>query len=103
MRIFVTGALGFIGAHFVERALAAGHEITGLYRSADGDKAELLRKLTAQGAHLSLGDVLEPDTYRASLAGADCICHFAAAFKGSGHTEEEFTRINVGGTERLLA
>jgi nucleoside-diphosphate-sugar epimerase len=103
MRIFVTGALGFIGAHFVERALAAGHDITGLYRTADGDKAELLRRFTVQGARLSPGDVLEPETYAALLKGAECICHFAAAFKGSGHSEEEFIRINVAGTERVLS
>ncbi len=103
MRIFVTGALGFIGAHFVERALVAGHEITGLYRSAVGDKAELLRRLTAQGARLCQGELLEPESYAAQLQGADCICHFAAAFKGSGHDDADFTRINVTGTERLLA
>jgi len=102
MRIFVTGALGFIGAHFIERALAAGHAITGLYRSAEGDKADSLRKFTAQGAQLLQGDILEPDTYRELLDNVDCICHFAAAFKGSGHTEEEFTRANVVGTERVL-
>jgi nucleoside-diphosphate-sugar epimerase len=102
MRIFVTGALGFIGAHFIERALAAGHAITGLYRSADGDKAESLRKFTAQGARLLQRDMLEPDTYSELLQDVDCICHFAAAFKGSGHSDEDFTRANVVGTERIL-
>jgi nucleoside-diphosphate-sugar epimerase len=102
MRIFVTGALGFIGAHFVERALAAGHEIRGLYRGPHPGQAELLRKLTAQGAQLQPGDLLEPNTYAQALQGVDCICHFAAAFKGSGHTEDDFVRINVTGTERVL-
>jgi nucleoside-diphosphate-sugar epimerase len=102
MRIFVTGALGFIGAHFIERALAAGHAITGLYRSADGDKAEALRRFTAQGAHLVQRDMLEPDTYSELLKDVDCICHFAAAFKGSGHSDADFTRSNVEGTERVL-
>lgn len=103
MRIFVTGALGFIGAHFVQRALAAGHEITGLYRRADGEKADLLRKLTTQGAKLASGDVLEADSYSALLENVDCICHFAAAFKKSGHSEAEFTETNVLGTECVLA
>jgi dihydroflavonol-4-reductase len=102
MRIFVTGALGFIGAHFIERALAAGHAITGLYRSANGDKAETLRKFTAQGVRLLQRDILEPDSYSELLQGVDCICHFAAAFKGSGHSDEDFNRANVIGTERIL-
>lgn len=102
MNIFVTGALGFIGAHFAERALAAGHQVTGLYRSAEGDKQELLEALEQQGALLAQGDVLAPERYEASLAGADCVCHFAAAFKGASHTEEDFQRINVQGTEALL-
>jgi len=102
MRIFVTGALGFIGAHFVERALAAGHRITGIYRSADGDKADSLHRFRVQGAILHEGDILEPDTYAALLDDVDCICHFAAAFKGSGHTDEDFIRINVDGTECVL-
>ena len=102
MRIFVTGALGFIGAHFVERALAEGHEVRGLYRGPQPGQAELLRKFTAQGAQLRPGDVLEPESYESMLQGVDCICHFAAAFKGSHHTDDDFTLINVTGTERVL-
>src|SRR6188768_2933816 len=102
MRIFVTGALGFIGAHFVERALASGHEICGVYRGPTDEQAELLRRFTLQGARLQRGDVLERESYESFMAGADCVCHFAAAFKGSGHTDEDFNRINVEGTERVL-
>ena len=102
MRIFVTGALGFIGAHFVERALIEGHEITGLYRGPQPGQAELLRKFTAQGARLLPGDVLEPESYTGLLQGVDCVCHFAAAFKGSHHTDDDFTLINVTGTERVM-
>lgn len=102
MRIFVTGALGFIGAHFVQRALGAGHAITGLYRGAEGEKGELLRKITAQGAQLAQRDILESERYASLLRDVDCVCHFAAAFKGSGQTDEEFQRINVEGTERVL-
>lgn len=102
MRIFVTGALGFIGSHFVSRALAAGHQILGLYRRADGDKADLLRTFSTQGAHLVRGDVLDPESYAHLLDGVDCVCHFAAAFKGSGHSDADFDRINVTGTQHLL-
>lgn len=101
-RIFATGALGFIGGHFIERALAAGHPVVGLYRSAEADKQQLRYALEAQGAVLVQGDVLEPENYEALLAGIDCVCHFAAAFKGATHTEADFQRINVEGTERVL-
>jgi dihydroflavonol-4-reductase len=103
MRIFVTGALGFIGAHFVERALAAGHEVVGLYRGTAGQKAELLRKFSAQGARLLQCDILEPDAYVELLQGVDCICHFAAAFNSSDLSEADFIRINAEGTSKVMA
>jgi nucleoside-diphosphate-sugar epimerase len=102
MKIFVTGALGFIGAHFAERALAADHQVAGLYRTAEGDKRELRRQLEHAGAILVQGDVLEPEGYQSLMEGAECVCHFAAAFKGATHTEEDFHRINVLGTETVL-
>ena len=103
MKIFVTGALGFIGSHFVERALAGGHRVLGLFRSSSGEKQALLSSLTRQGAHLVQGDVLAPEAYREALQGTDCVCHFAAAFKGATYSEADFHRVNVGGTEALLA
>ncbi|MET0985885.1 MAG: NAD(P)-dependent oxidoreductase [Steroidobacteraceae bacterium] len=102
MRFFVTGALGFIGAHFIDRALAEGHTVLGLYRSASGRKERLLRSLTDKGAHLKRGDVLDPNSYRPLLTGVECVCHFAAAFNGPFHSEQEFHDINVKGTEALL-
>jgi nucleoside-diphosphate-sugar epimerase len=102
MRIFVTGALGFVGAHFVERALAAGHQVTGVYRSAAASKGKLLSSLTRQGARLVQGDILEPSTYQEALHGAECVCHFAAAFKGSSYDENDFRRVNVTGAETVL-
>jgi nucleoside-diphosphate-sugar epimerase len=102
MKIFVTGALGFIGAHFVERALAEGHKVSGIYRSASGDKQQLLQLLTSKGAKLQQGDVVAPESYERLLVGMQCVCHFAAAFKDPLHSEEEFHRINVKGTERVL-
>ena len=102
MKIFVTGALGFIGSHFVERALAAGHGITGLYRRINQDKRALLVSLTRQGANLAQGDILKADAWQYRMRGADCVCHFAAAFKESALREEDFHRVNVIGTETVL-
>jgi nucleoside-diphosphate-sugar epimerase len=103
MRMFVTGATGFIGAHFVECALAAGHDVTGLYRS-DGPKHRIgIEQLRAHGAILRRGDILNPDSFAAELRGVDCVCHFAAAFRESGADEAYFERMNVEGTANVAA
>lgn len=102
MRIFVTGALGFIGAHFVEKALAAGNAVVGLYRSAPPDKEALLGHLTALGANMRRGDILDVNSYEDALRGVDCVCHFAAAFKEANAPEEFFHRANVEGMLAVL-
>ena len=83
MRVFVTGATGFIGAHFIERALGAGHTVTGLYRSKRFDDAPISNLLRERGASLLRGDILHPESFESSLNGVDCVCHFAGALKSA--------------------
>jgi nucleoside-diphosphate-sugar epimerase len=99
VHIFVTGAAGFIGSHFIERALAAGHRVTGLYRR---ERPALLGHLRRLGADLRCGDILNGDTVGAASAGADAACHFAGAFKESDAGRDYFERVNVQGTETVL-
>lgn len=98
MRIFVTGATGFIGAHFIERALAEGHQIIGLYRSDGPRHRTCIEHLRARGADLRRGDILAPESFVGALAGVDRVCHFAAAFRESGADQAYFDRMNVEGT-----
>jgi nucleoside-diphosphate-sugar epimerase len=101
MRLFVTGATGFIGAHFVERALAEGHRVIGLYRS-DGPRHRAgVEHLRALGAELWRGDILQPGTFSDALDQVDCVCHFAAAFRESGADEAYFDRMNVEGSANV--
>jgi dihydroflavonol-4-reductase len=95
VRIFVTGANGFIGSHFMDHAAAAGHYVIGLQRGPS----------TARGSGLEIrtGDVRDPDSFGAALRGADCVCHFAAAFREAGEAEDHFHRVNVEGTAKLMA
>jgi nucleoside-diphosphate-sugar epimerase len=102
MRIFVTGATGFIGAHFVERALDAGHAITGMYRTNGGRRNECISHLRERGAELRRGDILDFDSIVDAMRGADCVCHFAAAFRESGADQDYFDRINVAGTANVV-
>lgn len=72
MRIFVTGATGFIGSHFVNHALAAGQEVVALRRSAESvPPIELPREPT--WLTKSMGQITERD-----LAGMDVVVHLAA-------------------------
>jgi len=96
VRIFVTGANGFIGSHFMDHAAAAGHSVIGLQRANGHHPAR-------NGAELRNGDVRDPESFAAALQGVECVCHFAAAFKEAGEDEAHFHRVNVEGTAKLMA
>jgi dihydroflavonol-4-reductase len=102
MKLFVTGATGFIGAHFIECALEAGHSVIGLCRSESPRQKALVDQLTHRGAVLHRGDVLHPHTFAEAMRGADCVCHFAAAFREADADEAFFNRMNVEGTVNVL-
>lgn len=72
MRIFVTGATGFIGSAIVKELLAAGHQVLGLTRSDAGARA-----LESIGADVHRGDIDKPDTLRRGAEQADGVIHTA--------------------------
>jgi nucleoside-diphosphate-sugar epimerase len=94
MKVLVTGATGRVGSRLVPRLLRQGHEVRILVRSRE--RAE---PLTALGAEPVVGDLLEPDSLKPAVRGAEAVVHLAAFFRGA--SAEEAHAVNLTGTVSL--
>jgi len=105
MRVFVTGATGFIGAPVVKELIAAGHKVLGMVRSDQGAKA-----LAAIGAEAHHGSLEDLDSLRKGATASDAVIHLAFIHDWSNFAENcEIDRRSiealgsvVAGSDRLL-
>ena len=72
MKVFVTGATGFIGTELVKELIAAGNQVRGLTRSEAG-----AQQLEAVGAEVHRGTLQDLDSLRGGAAGMDAVVNLA--------------------------
>jgi len=108
MRVFVTGASGWIGSAVVPELIGAGHQVTGLARSEASAAA-----LTAAGAEVQRGTLDDLDVLRTAAAASDGVIHlafkhdiaFTGDFQGAADADrravETFGNV-LAGTDRPL-
>ncbi|WP_114663378.1 NAD-dependent epimerase/dehydratase family protein [Polynucleobacter necessarius] len=96
MKIFLTGATGFAGNHFLKRLLSDGHEVVCRIRSDSG-----IKTIEALGSSYWLGSLDDDVALQVLLSNCDAVIHCAAYLKFWG-PEKEFEDASIGITKSLL-
>jgi len=97
MRIFLTGATGYIGRALTARLAADGHELRALVRPTSD-----LSRLAGLPVALFTGDVTDRASMREGMSGCDRVIHLAAELDFAA-PPERMAAINAGGTENVAS
>ncbi|QUD87433.1 SDR family oxidoreductase [Phenylobacterium montanum] len=91
MRVFVTGATGYIGSAVIDELVSAGHSVLGVARTDEGAKA-----LAERGVDVQRGDLTQPETLAAGARACDAVAHTAFIHDFSRFAENaEIERVAV--------
>ena len=93
--VFVTGASGFVGSAVVGALVERGHRVVALVRGAKS-VFEAASVVTVRG------DLLEPATWRAPLAGCDAVIHLVGIIREDAANGVTFERMHVQGTRAIV-
>jgi UDP-glucose 4-epimerase len=97
MRVLVTGGSGFLGTAVTRRLALAGHDVVILRRSSSPMPQE-------DAGSTVVGDLREPATLRAAMAGVQGVCHLAGLThtRGGADLSREYDLVNRQGTAAVL-
>ena len=97
MKVFVTGATGFVGHHVARALNAQGAKLRLLVRPTSN-----LKNLEGICGETVIGDLLEPESLKTALAECDAVLHVAADYRLWIRDPKSMYRANVDGTRELL-
>jgi dihydroflavonol-4-reductase len=97
MKVFVTGATGFVGHHVAQALAAEGADLRFLVR-----KTSNLKNLEGIPGEAVIGDLARPESYATGLRGCNAVMHVAADYRLWIPDPEGMYRTNVDGTRELL-
>jgi len=97
VRVFITGATGFVGAHVARKYASEGASLRLLTR-----QTSRLDALAGLDAETVVGDLREPEKLRSALTGCDALVHVAADYRLWVRDPQQMYAANVDGTRELL-
>jgi dihydroflavonol-4-reductase len=97
MKVFLTGATGFVGHHVAQELASQGTQLRLLVR-----KTSNLANLEGIAGETHVGDLSDPESLRPALAGCDAVMHVAADYRLWIPDPKAMYRANVDGTRELL-
>jgi dihydroflavonol-4-reductase len=97
MKIFITGATGFIGTCLIKRLAQTDHELVCLARETSATDA-----LKAADAEIILGDVTDTHSLLKGMEGCDWVVHLASSFIFWAPNKQVFRDVNITGTRNVL-
>jgi dihydroflavonol-4-reductase len=97
VRVFITGATGFVGIHVARSYAAEGASLRLLTR-----QTSRLESLAGIDAEIVTGDLREPEKLRSALVGCDALVHVAADYRLWVRDPDQMYAANVTGTRELL-
>jgi dihydroflavonol-4-reductase len=96
MKVFLTGATGFVGSHVAEQYAAAGARLLCLTRTTSN------LSVLPSGVETVVGDLRTPESLASALRGCDALVHVAADYRLWVPDPADMYNANVGGTRELL-
>jgi dihydroflavonol-4-reductase len=100
MKIFITGATGFIGRHTLELLAKTNHELVLLIRNAS--KTSFLSKLSNQNVTLIKGDLTDEQSLLNGMKGCDAVINIAAHYTFWEPDKKIYSEINIKGTKNVM-